>query len=303
MQQTILNFCQSFDYPDEAKKALTEAAEKVETCQQFSLFSKLKEQYDADELPDFKAIWEPLDRVAESSGVSVYTVHLLFFMSCAGHLRELYREAEIPDMIWKDSMMDLKWKTLECYKLYQIWGIFVAFWYPPFFQLKLFALGRLEFEVIDLPDDYPGNPPLKKGAPVINVHIPSCGPLKTEDCMKSFTMAYDFFKKQNPEYFASKEELPFYCYSWLLFKKHEIFLPEQSNIRKFMNLFDIFKSWEDNTYHDFWRIFYQPQNAPREKIPCKTSLQKAYLKWMDEGNLPGVGMGLFYYNGKKIRKN
>ena len=67
-----------------------------------------------------------------------------------------------------------------------------------------------------------------------------------------------------------------------------------------MKFFDIFSSWEDSSYHDFWRIFYKPHNAKREELPCETSLQKAYLQWFDRRNLPGQGLGVFFFDGQQI---
>ena len=301
MKETIKQFCEQFGYPKEAAETLAEAGDRLEKAPEKTIFTELVRQYQTDRLTDFQVIWEPLAAVAEKTGIHLYTVHLLFFIFCAEHLKELYRQKGIPEEFWYDSVTDLKWKTEECYKMYGIWGIFVAFWYPGFFQMKIFALGRLEFEIYDMPADYHGTSfPLKKGDPVLSVHIPSSGSLKQEDCVDSFRKAYHFFRKYFPQIYGDKEILPFFCSSWLLYKKHEEFLPEHSNIRKFMKFFDIFSSWEDSSYHDFWRIFYKPHNAKREELPCETSLQKAYLQWFDRRNLPGQGLGVFFFDGQQI---
>lgn len=304
MKEYMKNFFRIFDYPEDARENLLTAYQKIQdSAPAAEKFNGIVGEYETDRIEDFNLIWEPLDRTAEFAYLHIYTVHLLFFICCSRHLKELYEKNNLPESIWHDSMADLKWKLLECKKMHGLWGTFVGFWFPVFFKLMLFGIGRLEFEQVNVQEEYIGKQySLHRGDSAINIHIPSSGPLKKEACMESFKQAYTFFKKLMPEEFGDKEVIPFVCGSWLLYKKHELFLPEASNIRGFMNFFEIHTSWEDNSYHDFWRIFYKNHNAKREELPCETSLQRAYLKWFDEGNLPGCGLGVFFFDGEKIIK-
>ena len=79
---------------------------------------------------------------------------------------------------------------------------------------------------------------MKKGAPVINCHIPSSGPLLPEQVEDSFRQAYQFFG------FAQKgETMPLVCESWLLYPPHYELFPESGNMRRFFEHFEVYKHW------------------------------------------------------------
>ena len=65
----------------------------------------------------------------------------------------------------------------------------------------------------------------------------------------------------------------------------------------FMKDYDIVES-KESTGGDLWRIFgqeYCPENL--NKLPADTSLQRAYLSWLKQGNAPGSGKGIFFWEG------
>ena len=74
---------------------------------------------------------------------------------------------------------------------------------------------------------------LKKGDPVIEVHIPADGPLNIEECEKSFIAAREFFARYYPEY----DYKYFTCHSWLLDPTLSRVLPDSSNIIRFRDMF------------------------------------------------------------------
>lgn len=69
-----------------------------------------------------------------------------------------------------------------------------------FFEMTRFALGRLQFELMDFPESYEktGHVRPEGMTKVINMHIPSCGPLKKADCEASFRQAAAFFADAFP---------------------------------------------------------------------------------------------------------
>lgn len=83
-----------------------------------------------------------------------------------------------------------------------------------FFEMTRFALGRLQFELMDFPESYEktGHVRPEGMTKVINMHIPSCGPLKKEGCEASFRQAAAFFADAFPG-----EKIAFFCESWLLY--------------------------------------------------------------------------------------
>ena len=90
------------------------------------------------------------------------------------------------------------------------------------------------------------------------------------------------------------------CGSWLLYPRHREFLPEKSNILKFLNDFEIV-SWEEKeNFGDAWRVFGRYADLPFEQLPRDTSLRKAFAEWLCSGRKTGSGFGFIIFDGEKI---
>lgn len=291
MKAYINSFCKEFQYPEGATHTLLAAFDSISTNLQAStLFNSQISLYNNDTMTDYNAALTIMDQVAELSGVHRYTVHLLLFICFSKHTRELYEEKKIAYAIFYDSMCDLKWKLMECHEVYGIWGSFVAWWFDRFFALTRFALGRLQFETTEFGSTYVKNGfVLNKGDLIINIHIPSCGPLKHEDCIASYQKAAVFYRDS----FVGKP-VAFMCSSWLLYPKHKEFLPSNSNILLFMDDFELIESSVDEQNGCLWRIFNTMETSDIDKLPQKTSLQRAYVDWIQKGNHCGGGLGIFF---------
>lgn len=300
VENYIKCFCDEFDYPLEAKQSFIEGYQRISENETTSeLFHRYVLQYQQDRLDNYDLIFPVLEEVSKESGVHTYTVQLLFFICLSEHLRDIYQQKNIEYNIYYDSMCDLKWKLRECHDMYGVWGSFVAWWFREFFELKRFAFGRLQFELMHMnevcftkiEDDYTGQGVVVKPEDiVVSVHIPSSGPLRPEDCQESYQRAAEFFKDS----FVSRPVI-FLCASWLLNPDHPLFLPKDSNILKFAQTFDIFCSVEDETAYDTWRIFNKPYNNNPEEMPCNTSMQRAYLDWLKAGNKFKCAVGIYVY--------
>lgn len=296
MREYISSFCKEFAYPSEAEQAILSAYDRITANQPaMAVFQKYVELYRTDQLTDYSPVFPALDETEKLAGAHRYTVHLLFFICLSQHTRELYEKKNIPYDIYYDTMSDLKYKLLECYKMYGIWGVFTI-WFPRFFDLTRFTLGRLQFETMAFPGAYSKNGHvINPGDIVLNVHIPSGGSLQHEDCLASYRKAALFYK----EYFVGRPTV-FYCHSWMLFPQHEEFLPPTSNILRFMKDFDIFSSSIDKGHKNLWRIFNTDNFDDLSKLPHDTSLQRAYADWMGKGNEVGDGAGVFFFDGENI---
>ena len=106
-------------------------------------------------------------------------------------------------------------------------GSFVSWWFDGFFEMTRFALGRLQFELMDFPESYEKD---RTCAPegmtkVINMHIPSCGPLKKRGLRGIVSAGGSVFADAFPG-----EEIAFFCESWLLYPRHREFLSPDSGI-------------------------------------------------------------------------
>ncbi len=297
MKEYIVSFCEEFQFPAEATAALLNAFEKLtENPSAMDLFQTQIDLYRHDELTDYNEALSLVNKASQLSGANPYTVFLLFYICLSQHTRELYEQKKIDYSIFYHSMSDLKYKLYECHKLYGVWGTFVANWFPGFFQLTRFALKRLQFETEIFHNTYSNNGyTLNPGDIVLNVHIPSAGPLLHEDCLESYRMASAFYK----DLFIQKPTA-FVCSSWLLFPSHKEFLPEKSNILTFMNDFDIITSGHSEDQDVLWRIFYKEYTGNVDELPKDTSLRRAYIDWLRKGNQPGYGYGVFLFDGKNI---
>lgn len=296
----ILEAGRELEFPEEGTQALFEAWEKLaagaampgETGKNAGAaveFLAWIEKYERDEAMDYGAALEAAKKAGEQTGVHPYTAQLLLFLCMTAHLKELYEEKGICTDIWRDSCKDLKWKLLECYRMYGIWGSFVAGWFPGFFELTRFALGRLQFELVDFPEGYEkaGRKKPEQMTKAINVHIPSCGKLNMDECHASYRQAADFFS----EYFPG-DEVAVCCESWMLYLPHKQFLGADSGVVRFMDEYDIYETYEQDG--DLWRIFNCDYQGDPDGLAEDTGMQRGYKRWLQQGHHAGCGKGVFF---------
>ena len=238
---------------------------------------------------DYKAALAAVDEAAAAAGVHKDTAEMLYFLGLTKHLKERYLEKSIDLQIWHDSCMDLHWKLLECREMDGIWGSFVSWWEPGFYDMTRFALGRLQYELTDFPASYEkaGRIRPEGMTKLINVHIPSCGKLDMAECHASYRQAAEFFSDAFPG-----GEVAFYCESWMLYAPHADFLKPDSGVVKFMKEYDIYHIQEEDG--DLWRIYHRMYDGNPSTLPEGTSMQRAYKAWLEAGNHAGWGEGVFF---------
>lgn len=293
MRDYILFFCNEFTYPEQATEQFLYAYNSIcKNEQAHTLFYKNMTSFNDGAFTNYGEELLLLNTVSDLIEIHAYTIHLLFFICLSQDTRRIYTEKKISYDIFYNSMLDLKWKLFECYKMYGIWGSFVAFWFKGFFECTRFALGRLQFEVISFDRaDIKNYGILQKGDLVLNVHIPSSGPLSHQSCLDSYSQASSFFKSD----FIGRPTI-FVCDCWLLFPKHSVILPPSSNILAFMSDYNILSSRIDEEYQDLWRIFYKEYTGSTYNLPSDTPLQRAYIDWLSKGNPVGSGFGVLFWN-------
>jgi hypothetical protein len=242
-------------------------------------------------------VLDELDKMSNDIKISNYTLHFYFYMKCSYILYNRFIANNISEEVFWNTINDLKCKLMECYEIYGVWGTFVATWFPRFFDMTRFAIGRFQYETINFPYELyeKKGVTVKKGDIVYNIHIPSSGPLLKAARMESYRKAAVFYKEN-----FKNRPTAFVCNSWLLFPSHIKFLPKTSNILTFMNDFDIISSGFDENYNDLWRIFYKQYTGNIEELPKETSLQRAYVDWLRTGNKVGYGNGVFLFDGEQI---
>ena len=192
---------------------------------------------------------------------------LSLYVRFATDLYKEYVEKEIPDEVYDATFSDFTIWYRHCVKERKKIGLFEELWLKLHLKMKLFRLGRLQFE----PDE---------GQKVIHVHVPEGESLSREGCEASFAWADRFF--------GSSYKL-YDCESWLLSPALKELLEKESGILQFQNCFEIQSVNLENRQAEervFGRILEDP-----EAYPENTSLQKALKNYLSEGKKPGVGYG------------
>ena len=201
-----------------------------------------------------------------------------------------FKEKGISDEIMMDTLSDVRFvimKYTEIFGEMSLKGI--STWVNLHLSFKLFKIGRLQYEIrgAEKGAEHLGLP---EGAPVLAVHIPRDERLSIEAAEDSLKKAVKFFEYTFPEYDFNF----FTCHSWLLDENLKRFLPEDSNIIKFQNLF----TYAKDDLLDSAIAFCFPYGVTRENISSfnpNTSLQAKIKEHVLNG-------GALYYTFGLIKR-
>ena len=292
-------FLEQFDYPQESRAALLDALKQLVSSREHEqAFQALLDEYEADCNCDHTALRERMKVLSLDAGIHEYTGYLLMFACMAPAMKKHYLQAGHSEEMWYTNLCDLKWKLMECWEIYRVWGTFVPEWYPRFFRVDRFGFGKLQFETIAFGREYHKNGlDLQPDSTVINVHIPRTGGrLERESMISAYAQAAEFFKD------ACGETGPvFVCRSWLLFPRNREVLSDKSNLYAFLSDYDVFEQGEYADYNQVWRLFDKHYDGNVENLPQNSSLRRAYADWIRKGEKIGWGYGVF--NWKEFDPN
>lgn len=210
---------------------------------------------------------------------------LRFFLDWGVKVKEQYDALGIPEQVFWDGMKDITIWAEDYYDKCGVPGFVEWGWVAATLSLKVFRLGRLQFEAMQLENAIVCNGhTYPKGTAVLNVHIPAGQPLDIADVHASMDYAPEFFK----EYF-NKTSILFICHSWLLSPQLKELLPENSRIIRFQNLFSVYEVDQERQAEE--RVFGRIEENP-ETYPEKTSLQKKMKASLLAGKSFGMGQGI-----------
>jgi hypothetical protein len=279
----ISEIARKIEFPEEAIASLSAVLDEVTAKGMLPLVYAAMDDWYMDRIDDWGS---KLARVAEEAGVNRYALDMVFLLLAARPLSYMYHLNGLSDDLYLDIMRDLRYKLMECKQMHGVWGIFVAWWFPWHYQMRRFALGRLQYEKIEacFDDEQLG---VKKGDIVYNCHIPSSGSMTPESIRDSLRKAYQFFK---PE--LKDGRMVVTCCSWLLYTPLVEQYGEHSNIKKFHDLFHIVNIHHSDNNHDFWRLFYRDYSKEAlDDVKAETSLQRIVLAHLKNGGTMGEGTG------------
>lgn len=231
--------------------------------------------------------------------INGYTIDLIVVVKCAVILKDIYTARNLPSEIYYCTIKDIGCKVNECEKYLKVFGIFCGSWHEGFFRLYRFGMKRLQFNdaVYSGRDLTACGFTLKNGDFVSLLHIPSLGRLDYGDCVESYKTAYDFFRGK-----LKNGIFPVICDSYLLFPPYKECFGKDTNIGKFIGDFKVFEVTELNAFTDSWRIFNKSYDGSTEGFPAQTSLQRNFIKYLNDGGKFGNGKGILLFDGEKVMK-
>lgn len=220
-----------------------------------------------------KQFYAALDSISISDAITVERYpkqnedgkrNLLSYLYLCEGLSSAYRDRAIPEKILMDTLYDIvRWTDIWTDLKGELWLGEIG-WLSRHLSMRLFHIGRLQFCMASSEFDIPSKA-IKKGDPVIEIHIPSAGPLYESECSESIDAAREFFAKYYPDYTYKA----FTCHSWLLDSSLKDLLPEDSNILKFAALFDI--DSEEESFEILRYVFKRTTNSKNVKHAYPTS--------------------------------
>lgn len=295
----IREFLTKYGFPKSAADFLSDAYDKLSCSKSFEAFHALISQYETEAAIDFDCVSRILAEIGKQTGIHPYTLTTLWLISMTPHLKKLYSEHGYSMDIYDRSVLDIRWKVMECYNVYGIYGTFVGHWTADFFRLKRFGIGRLEFNLkaFDF-DGLIGEYHFKAGDQYVQVHIPSAGPLIHDECIAAYAAAADFFK----DHFSDSSVL-FGCKSWLLSPNLQSILSPDSHILQFASDWTIVRNIRDPQNKNLWRIFGCKELPPDVNLlPQETSLQHTLVEWLKSGGTIDNSFGVIVMRPQQVQR-
>ncbi len=288
MLKKAKDLMQKLGFPIEAQTELLLALEQLLKTPKFL---KIVERYNSKSF-DFTKMLEDTKTLALKNDICEYSAYMLLLLCMTPELHKRYTKKGIGDKIFYETMADLRYKLEECILVRGKTGTFVPQWYKGFFEMRIFALGRLQFEInhtwfectvdgIDIP----------KGTKVLSVHIPRTNTrLEHSLVIDSYRQAAQFFKEE------FDESIIFICNSWLLYPWNRTILKDDSNLARFYDDFTVVQSGEYQNYSEVWRLFDCLYNGDPNNLPNDSSLRRAYIERIKSGLPIGHGTGVILYD-------
>ena len=209
-------------------------------------------------------------------------IRLAVVLKSLERTHDFYKSKIISDGVFYDTIKDVAvWCENNSNK-----GLKNYRWLHNHAAGNLFKIGRLQFQMYKAPMglDYT-KLPFKRGDNLLYIHISQGEKLTKESCTDSLRRAEEFFRSHFPNY----EYDYFFCESWLLFPGNRNFMANDSNIVKFMDLFTLAYSTENDS-QAIERIFGERKSDIND-YGEDTSLQKRAKEYMLGGNKIGFGTG------------
>lgn len=203
-------------------------------------------------------------------------------------MKTIYRDRNIPDFIYLQSLRDLDYRYNRFEKKHGYRGLseWDLKWLEDVFDGKFFDIGHLRFQIFTMNhaliersdyDHMPLSESIKnrfpEGRHYINIHIVQGASLDPDGLDKTFKEARSFFQ----DYFSDYDFEYFICRTWLLDESLKNILNPDSKILAFADRFEILTR-NFHKGHPLLRIYNSDNLDEIKAMEHKTSLEKkAYL--------------------------
>lgn len=284
MKENARNLMAKLEFPSDAQ---IELLNTLDVLLETDEFANIVKRYE-DENCNIAEMVEDTKNLAEAKEICVFTAHMLLFLCMCPVLKNRYAAKGIDEDIYYDTVRDLRYKLIECSLVHGKYGTMTTQWYERIFEMQIFALGRLQFEIIDtwFECDVKGRH-IPKGTKVLSIHIPRTGtPLRHDLVVESYNKAKVFFDE---EY---NSDIIFICYSWLIYPWNRTVYKEGSNLAQFYDDFTIVGSSDLKDYYAVWRLFDCLFDGNPDHLPADTSLRRAFIERIKSGEPIGLGTGV-----------
>ena len=281
LRENFRDYLESFSVEEDHSKNLLCAMDTLLLSDDFrrSLSSEI-EAYRSFDF-NFERFTDAAVKIADECGVDSRYARFIYTASLANLSLPYYEKVGLSAENWKDSMFGLRWEADMTYSRKGIYGV-GSEWFKRFLIAERIAFGRLQYNRLEAGVEYKSESfDLKPETPVVTVHIPSDKRMafSPENRLASYKAASKYYSK----YFEGGRVI-FRCGTWLLNPLHKQILPEGSNIRSFVDEFELVPSSYKNGQSDFWRIFGDINyDGNPETLPEGNTLQKAYKKHLCSG--------------------
>lgn len=201
------------------------------------------------------------------------------FLATVPEVREYHTSRGIDEQTSWASLADLTQQLRVHRRIFGIGGLHTQEWLKLPFRGLLYSLGRLQFNFYRFGSKAVAGKPFEPNEPVIGTHIPETGPLDTDECIRSFERAREFFGKHFPE-------LPIryaMCGSWLLDPQLTEYLRPESNIVRFQRLFKPIERETPGNKDVLEFVFRKVGEVDLDTLPQNTSLERAVVTHLRSG--------------------
>jgi GNAT-like C-terminal domain/N-acyltransferase N-terminal domain len=216
-------------------------------------------------------------------------INLYHAVVLAEKCRAVYEKRGIAPEVYRDTMNDINTWTARYYLKTGNTGLMQMGWIRNHLNLRLFKLGRLQFEKGKLNNKNIEG--FSRRTDCLHIHIPEGEKLSPEKCSESLNRARGFFKT-----YWDKDYPIGSCHSWLLYENLKMILDMDSNIVQFSRLFRIIENDNDNK-QALERVFGEGLTISSD-LPENTSLQRKMKAFLQKGNRIGMGFGIVEFEDR-----